>query len=65
MARVLGYGGVANTNGTRDFSGKEEAAADETAYYLTVGRRQNEKRSRSGYPLRVGAAALMALLRMV
>lgn len=26
MARVLGYGGVANTNGARDFSGKEAAA---------------------------------------
>ena len=25
MARVLGYGGVANTNGLRDFSGKAEA----------------------------------------
>lgn len=25
MARVLGYGGVANTNGARDFTGKEEA----------------------------------------
>ena len=23
MARVLGYGGIANTNGARDFSGKE------------------------------------------
>ena len=26
MARVLGYGGIANTNGARDFSGKAEAA---------------------------------------
>lgn len=25
MARRLGYGGVANTNGARDFSGKAEA----------------------------------------
>ena len=25
MARVLGYGGIANTNGARDFSGKAEA----------------------------------------
>jgi hypothetical protein len=26
MARVLGYGGIANTNGVRDFSGKEAFA---------------------------------------
>ncbi len=26
MAVVLGYGGLANTNGARDFSGKVEAA---------------------------------------
>ena len=25
MARVLGYGGIANTNGARSFSGKTEA----------------------------------------
>ena len=25
MARVLGYGGLANTNGARSFSGKEAA----------------------------------------
>jgi hypothetical protein len=25
MSRVLGYGGIANTNGARDFSGKTEA----------------------------------------
>jgi hypothetical protein len=25
MARVLGYGGIANTNGARDFSGKTES----------------------------------------
>lgn len=28
MARDLGYGGLANTIGGRDFSGKEEAEAD-------------------------------------
>ena len=27
MARVLGFGGLANTNGARDFSGKAESAA--------------------------------------
>ena len=27
MARVLGYGGIANTNGARSFSGKTEAEA--------------------------------------
>lgn len=27
MARVLGYGGLANTNGARDFSGKAEREA--------------------------------------
>lgn len=27
MARALGYGGIANTNGTRSFAGKEEATA--------------------------------------
>lgn len=27
MARVLGYGGIANTNGARLFSGKTEAEA--------------------------------------
>ena len=26
MARVLAYGGIANTNGARNFSGKAEAA---------------------------------------
>lgn len=26
MARVLGYGGIANTNGTRSFAGKSESA---------------------------------------
>lgn len=26
MARVLGYGGIGNSNGARDFSGKSEAA---------------------------------------
>ena len=26
MARVLGYGGIANTNGIRSFSGKTESA---------------------------------------
>ncbi len=26
MARVLGYGGIANTNGARNFSGKAESA---------------------------------------
>lgn len=26
MARSLGYGGIANTNGARTFSGKEESA---------------------------------------
>jgi hypothetical protein len=26
MARVLGYGGIANTNALRNFSGKAEAA---------------------------------------
>lgn len=26
MARVLGYGGLANTNGARTFTGKEESA---------------------------------------
>ncbi len=25
MARVLGFGGIANTNGARDFSGKTES----------------------------------------
>ena len=32
MAKKLGYGGLANTNGARDFSGKTEAApvADST-----------------------------------
>jgi len=25
MVKVLGYGGIGNTNGARDFSGKEEA----------------------------------------
>ena len=29
MAAKLGYGGVANTNGARDFSGKVEAVADD------------------------------------
>lgn len=28
MAVVLGYGGLANTNGARDFSGKVAAAPD-------------------------------------
>jgi hypothetical protein len=28
MARVLGYGGLANTNGTRDFSGKAEVVIE-------------------------------------
>jgi len=27
MPRVLGYGGIANTNGARSFAGKAEAAA--------------------------------------
>jgi len=26
MARKLGYGGIANTNGARDFTGKTQAA---------------------------------------
>lgn len=28
MPRKLGYGGVANTNGARDFTGKSPAAGD-------------------------------------
>lgn len=28
MAVVLGYGGLANTNGARDFSGKVEAVVE-------------------------------------
>ena len=28
MARQLGYGGIANTNGIRDFSGKAEAVGN-------------------------------------
>ena len=30
MAKKLGYGGVANTNGARDFSGKTPAAPTST-----------------------------------
>ena len=29
MARVLGYGGIANTNGARDFSGKTPFVPDD------------------------------------
>lgn len=29
MAKTLGYGGIANTNGARDFTGKAAASGDE------------------------------------
>lgn len=34
MARVLGYGGLGNTNGARDFSGKAEADAEGGALHF-------------------------------
>jgi hypothetical protein len=37
MARVLGYGGLANTNGTRDFSGKEETVVADTVTCIGMG----------------------------
>jgi len=36
MAKKLGYGGVANTNGARDFSGKTPAAAPTSAVTLPL-----------------------------
>jgi len=39
MARKLGYGGIANTNGARDFTGKTPATgSDLIALSRTVGR---------------------------
>ena len=42
MARVLGYGGLANTNGARDFSGKVEAAIEAvvSSLYILIRRRR-------------------------
>ncbi|KKM07983.1 hypothetical protein LCGC14_1728450 [marine sediment metagenome] len=34
MTRVLGYGGIANTNGARDFSGKTEAVGVSGNVYM-------------------------------
>lgn len=50
MARVLGLGGIANTNGARSFAGKAEAVADD-AYRF---RSNNFNRRRYGgmwYPV--------------
>lgn len=44
MARVLGYGGIANSNGARDFSGKEEAEAGPTLHF-----RSNDTYNRRRY----------------
>ena len=37
MARVLGYGGLANTNGARSFAGKVEAAVLDDSLILISG----------------------------
>ena len=37
MARVLGYGGIANTNGARNFSGKVEAAGIVGSSRISIG----------------------------
>lgn len=34
MARALGYGGIANTNGARNFSGKEEAISGRSTMHM-------------------------------
>ena len=50
MAVKLGYGGLANTNGGRDFSGKEEATSTDVLHF----RSNNMNRRRFGgmwYPL--------------
>lgn len=44
MARVLGYGGIANTNGARDFSGKAEAEEDEGIFRFRSNDNYNRRR---------------------
>ena len=44
MARVLGYGGIANTNGARDFSTKVEAEAPSGGSSFQVREEQTEPR---------------------
>lgn len=38
MARKLGYGGIGNTNGARDFSGKASAGVDVIALARSIFR---------------------------
>lgn len=50
MAVKLGYGGLANTNGARDFTGKEESLSTDVLHF----RSNNMNRRRFGgmwYPL--------------
>lgn len=44
MAKRLGYGGLANTNGARDFSGKEEAEAEGGAFRFRSNDTYNRRR---------------------
>ncbi len=44
MARVLGFGFIANTNGGRDFSGKAEAIG----FLVTVFKRLHRRRAGGG-----------------
>ena len=37
MARVFGYGGLANTNGARSLSGKEESVAVSGSSRISIG----------------------------
>ncbi len=39
MARVLGYGGLANTNGARDFSGKTVAVVAGGGWITSIAAR--------------------------
>lgn len=41
MARVLGYGGIANTNGARDFTGREQAAVGNPVRAVPLAYRQS------------------------
>lgn len=63
MAVVLGYGGIANTNGARSFAGKAEAAnvfvAQPSPRATIAGRTRIRSR---WFPI---AAPLAALLRII